>query len=67
LARNLRFYSLAALSLRRYVGGRLYMLMKSRFIGDPGAPEYKQYLEIHARILAEFEDVVVEHLVAADI
>ncbi len=64
---NLRFYSLAALSLRRYVGGRLYLFMKARYITDPADPLYRQYRERFRDFLDGFEDAIVPHLVDIDI
>jgi len=65
---NLRYYALSALSLRRYVSGRMYLMLKSRYILDPGNPVYKEFLAVHNRTLELFEREVVERfLVQADI
>ncbi len=64
---NLRFYSLAALSLRRWVGGRLYLFMKSRYIASPADPVYTDFLGRFERLLAGFERSIAPQLVEADI
>ncbi|MCX7786976.1 MAG: FecR domain-containing protein [Spirochaetes bacterium] len=64
---NKRFYALSYLSLRRYVGGGLYLQMKSRYITKPTAPVYVEFLERYKDILKKFEETIVPHLVEADI
>lgn len=64
---NLRYYSLSALSLRRYVLGRMYIRLTSHYIMREGAPTYEAFLAIYRQIVAEFQRSVVPHLVAADI
>ncbi len=67
LGLNVRFYALAALSLRRWVGGRLYALLKSRSIGQPADPDFARFRSRFERVLAGFEQSIAPHLVAADI
>ena len=67
LYRNLRHYSLSALSLRRYVLGRLYMEMKSRYITDLDNPVFLGFLTIYEQSLKLFEDTITPLLVEADI
>ncbi len=64
---NLRYNSLSALSLRRFVGGRLYALTKAQHIAAPLTPAYQEFLRAHRRLLEKFETEVVPQLVAADI
>ncbi len=64
---NLRFYALSALSLRRFVEGRLYAFAKTQYITNAGDATYRAFLEEHARLLSKFESAVVPELVAADI
>lgn len=64
---NLRFYSLAALSLRRYVAGRLYLFMKSRYIIAGGDAVYRQFSEDFFTFLQKFEAAIVPHLVDIDL
>jgi hypothetical protein len=64
---NLRFYSLAALSMRRYVAGRMYVLMKARYIGRPDDPAYAAFKAGYDNLLAVYEEFIIPHLVAADI
>jgi hypothetical protein len=64
---NLRFSSLAALSLRRYVGGRLYLFMKERNITHPSEGSYQDFLSKFSSLLADFEKSIVPYLVKADI
>jgi steroid 5-alpha reductase family enzyme len=64
---NVRFSALAALSLRRFVGGRLYVLMKERYINHPDDPAYKDFLSRYDSILSDFEKSIIPFLVQADI
>lgn len=64
---NYRFHALSALSLRRYVLGRMYMEMKTRFMLDRSNPTFVQYEEKHHEILRVFEEEIVPYLVEADI
>jgi hypothetical protein len=64
---NLRFYSLAALSLRRYVGGRLYLFMKSQYITNTGEEVYQQFNNDFRVFLDQFESTIVPHLVDIDL
>jgi hypothetical protein len=64
---NMRFYSLAALSLRRYVAGRMYVLMKAKYIGRGDDGVYAEFMAGYGSLLDVFEQFIVPHLVAADI
>jgi hypothetical protein len=64
---NLRYYTLAALSLRRYVAGRLYVLLKSRFIAKPDDGVFVEFTARFEEFLLRFERSIVPHLVVADI
>jgi hypothetical protein len=64
---NLRFYSIAALSLRRYVGGRLYLFMKSQYIANANDKDYRQFERSFRIFLEQFESAIAPHLVDIDI
>ncbi len=64
---NVRYNALAALSMRRYVAGRLYSLMKARFITNPDDPVYVSFMSRYHVFLDEFEKSIAPRLVAADI
>ena len=64
---NVRYYSLAALSLRRYVGGRLYVFLKSRYITNLADPVWTGFLDRYHAVLGSFEESIVPHLVEGDI
>jgi hypothetical protein len=64
---NLRYYALSALSLKRYVLGRMYLIMKSRYITRPQAPEFTEFLKAYRSMAADFEDHVVPYLAILDI
>lgn len=64
---NFRFYSLAALSLRRYVAGRLYLYIKSQYIADTHAPGWNSFLDKYNELLSSFEQSIVPRLVEDDI
>lgn len=67
LVLNYRFYSLAALSLRRFVAGRMYVTLKARHIANPDAPEWKDFQEKFSSFLSTFEQSIAPRLVNADI
>jgi hypothetical protein len=64
---NLRYYTLSALSLRRYVLGRMYTRLTSLYITDEASSVYRRFLRVYRRIIAAYERSVVPHLVTADI
>jgi hypothetical protein len=67
LGMNVRFSALAALSLRRYVGGRLYLFLKAQNIAHPDDPAYGEFLSRFSTLLSSFENSIVPYLVKADI
>ena len=67
LGLNMRFSALAGLSLRRFVGGRLYVLMKEHYITRQDDPGYQEFLSRYQGILSSFESSIVPYLGAADI
>jgi hypothetical protein len=64
---NMRYNALAALSMRRYVAGRLYVMLKSRYITRPDDPVYIEFLSKYREFLADFEVGIAPHLGDADI
>ncbi len=64
---NIRYYSLSALSLRRFVASRVYTQMKQKYLLNSGDATYRRFLSIYHSALADFESVVVPQLVPADI
>ncbi|MBN1697511.1 MAG: FecR domain-containing protein [Spirochaetales bacterium] len=64
---NVRYYALSALSLRRYVCGRMYVTMKTSYINKRGNTVYEAFLRVYGEILSSYTGHVVPHLVAADI
>ena len=64
---NVRYFSLAALSMRRFVAGRLYLFMKARSIAHSDDPQWTDFLSRFNDMLVTFEQSIVPQLVAADI
>ncbi|MEE9306809.1 MAG: FecR family protein [Spirochaetia bacterium] len=64
---NYRYYTLAALSMRRYVAGRMYILLKSQYITRMNNFNYQQFLERYTDLLSAFEQSIVPFVVEADI
>lgn len=64
---NLRYYTLSALSLRRYVLGMMYVRLTTMYILRQSNPTYQEFLSIYQQIVAAYDRSVVPHLVAADI
>jgi hypothetical protein len=67
LSLNLAYSSLAALSLRRFIAGRLYIFLKSRFITRPDDPTWSGFLSPYRDLLGQFEESITPHLVEANI
>ena len=67
LGLNTRYAALAALSLRRYVAGRLYVFLKARYITNPHDATYDDFLSRFKTFLDGFEEAIVPYLVKVDI
>jgi hypothetical protein len=66
LGLNVRYYALAALSLRRYVAGRMYVTVKAQSMGGR-ADTMGVFRAVYGELLEQFEESVVPHLVEADL
>jgi hypothetical protein len=64
---NVRFNSLSALSMRRFVAGRMYLFMKTEYINNQNAKLYKDFLAVHKKVLSYFTKHVLQFVVDADI
>jgi hypothetical protein len=67
LGLNVRYFSLAALSLRRYVAGRTYLLLKAKYITDYQNTIFSEYKKVLGELLDRFEKTIAPQLVEADI
>jgi hypothetical protein len=66
LVLNFRYFGLAALDMRRFVGGRMYLLLKVKFAATPDDPTWRTFLDQYAGFVAEFESSIMPVLVDAD-
>ncbi len=64
---NIRYHTLSALSFRRFILGKLYLEMKSRYIMDTDNPEYMEFLSAYSRIMAGFETDIVPYMNSQDL
>jgi hypothetical protein len=65
---NIRYYALSALSLKRFVLGRLYLQLKATYINEPANGFFTDFLIVYNRVLDLFEtNVAKDFLVIADI
>jgi hypothetical protein len=64
---NVRFFSLATLSMRRYVAGRLYLFMKSSYITNTGSETYQDFESLYYAFLHRFEESIIPHIVEIDL
>jgi hypothetical protein len=64
---NLRYYALSALSFRRFVLGPMYARVKSAFINNLESAEYRDFMKVYERTLADYERDITPLLVEADI
>jgi hypothetical protein len=62
---NTRYFALAALSLRRYVVARMYLMQKTRFMAE--SVGFDEFLRPFEGLLERFEQEIVPFLVEADI
>jgi len=64
---NMRFYALSALSLRRYVLGRMYLLLSLEHINAPTDATYRRFLTSYDEALAVYERRIVPVLDPSDL
>jgi hypothetical protein len=64
---NMRYNALAALSLRRFVAGRLYIFLKARSIANLDDERWVQFLSRYNALLGKFELSIIPHIVPVDI
>ena len=64
---NMRFYGLSGLSLRRYVLGRMYLLLSLEYIDAPEDTTYRGFLAAYDEALAIYERRIVPVLDLSDI
>jgi hypothetical protein len=64
---NIRYFALSALSLRRYVLGRMYLVVKTNAIDDLEDPRFIRFLETYQALLERFEERISPYLVEADV
>jgi hypothetical protein len=64
---NYRYFALTALSLRRYVAGRTYLFVKSRYMANLTDETVQKFLDQFEDLLEAFENSIVSKLVEADI
>lgn len=60
---NARYHLLAAAAMRRFVGGRIYLLLKIRHLAAPEAAEWKSFIDRYAVFLEEYESEIEPFLV----
>jgi hypothetical protein len=63
---NARYFLLAAFSMRRFVGSRMYLLLKTTYVGDPENPAWMGFLKGYQSFLEQYESHVAPFLVDAD-
>ncbi|MEE8442093.1 MAG: FecR family protein [Spirochaetia bacterium] len=64
---NMRFYAISALSMRRYILGRMYLLLSLEYINAPEDPTYRGFLSAYDEALAVYERRIVPVLAPSDI
>jgi hypothetical protein len=67
LGMNVRYSGLAALSLRRFVAGRLYIFVKAHLVTQRDSTLWTNFLKRYEALLSSFEKSIVPVLVEADI
>ncbi|WP_319561035.1 FecR family protein [Marispirochaeta sp.] len=64
---NIRYWSLSAFSLKRYVNGKQYMLTKAKMLADDNLSYIDDYMVLHQRILEKFSAHILPNLSMEDI
>ena len=64
---NYRYYLLSALSLRRFIMGRMYVAMKTKYIADKANEMYKDFMESYNTLLDYYNWQISPNLVERDI
>jgi len=67
MKQNVRYYAVSAKSLRRFVIGSMFVEMKTRFVKDPGNPDYQDFMNAYNQFVSIYETRIVPYLVEADI
>ncbi len=63
---NARYFLLAGFSMRRFVGSRMYVLLKNTHLDDPGDPAWVGFLGHYQGFLEQYESQIAKYLVDAD-
>lgn len=60
---NARYHLLAAAAMRRFVGARIYLLLKVRYLAAADAAEWKKFVDRYDVFLEEYESGIAAFLV----
>jgi hypothetical protein len=66
LVLNYRYFGLAAFSMRRFVGSRMYLMLKMKYVAAPEDPLWRSFSDQYAAFVADFEKSITPVLVDAD-
>lgn len=66
LVLNYRYFGVVALSMRRFVGSRMYLMLKVMYATTPEDPVWMDFLDQYAIFVNEFEKSIMPVLVDAD-
>jgi hypothetical protein len=66
LVLNYRYFGVVALSMRRFVGSRMYLMLKVKYAAAPEDPVWTAFAEQYAEFVKEFEKSIMPVLVDAD-
>jgi len=64
---TLKYWARSALSLRRFVIGRMYVSLKSSYIDDLENPNFLEFLNLYNRILSAYEEKIISRLTDAEL
>jgi hypothetical protein len=67
LVLNYRYYALSGLSLRRYILGKMYVELTTRYMLDKDNPTYTNFVSVYEEFMDQYESGIVPNLVEADI
>ena len=67
LSRNVRYYALSALSMRRFIVGNMYAEIKTRYITKLDNPIFTEFEKVYNSFLQKFEEVSIPQINDTDI
>ena len=56
---NYRYFGISASVMRRFVGSRMYLLLKAKYAATPDDPVWEGFVEKYAEFVEVFEESIM--------